>query len=173
MWGIVSVLSCDSLTLSPQSWRDPWQSLRSGWCVGRLCRRSSTSTKTKSSTETWKPATSSSRWTVTSSWVRAKWHPAVSNNSPGSRLWLRPSVHGCLKWRGRNLRTEFVLVSHEKSSVQSDIDEPAWKLLFFMASSRFFLFLIFLIQESWMITWLVSWLCAACSNSFSRNTNIC
>lgn len=168
MWGIVSVLSCDPLTLSPQSWRDPWQSLRSGWCVGRLCRRSSTSTKTKSSTETWKPATSSSRWTVTSSWVRAKWHPAVNNNSPGSRLWLRPSVHWCLKWRGRNLRKEFVLVSHEKSSVQSDIDEPAWKLLFFMASSRFFLFLIFLIQESW----LVSWLCAACSDSFSRNTNI-
>lgn len=54
---------------SLQNWKDHWQSLRSGWFVSRLCRPSSTSMRTISSTETWRLATSSWQWTGMSSLV--------------------------------------------------------------------------------------------------------
>lgn len=60
---------CVTFDSALQNWRDPWQSLRSRWCVGKLCRHSCTSTKAKLSTETWRQETSSSHWTVMLSWV--------------------------------------------------------------------------------------------------------
>lgn len=49
----------NSLILAPQNWRDPWPSPRSEWCVSRPWRLWSTSTRGRSSTETWKLETSS------------------------------------------------------------------------------------------------------------------